>query len=101
MNEWMNEWMMHLYSALCIFVQPTRFKIMLGGGGGSPQPPPVCSIHMDALDVYYIYIYTYSALHKYCNCKDTIALLAVESKHLQIWLKDEHETKLQNVIFYY
>ncbi len=53
----MNEWMMHLYSALCIFVHPTRFKIMLGGG--SPQPPPVCSIHMDALDVYiYTYIHT-------------------------------------------
>ncbi len=38
---------------------------------------------------------------KYWNSKDEIALLAVESKHLQIWLKDEYETKLQNVTFYY
>ncbi len=29
------------------------------------------------------------------------ALLAVESRHLQIWLKDEYETKLQNYTFYY
>ncbi len=43
----------------------------------------------------------YSALQKYCNSKDKIALLAVESRHLQIWLKDEYETKLQNVTFYY
>ncbi len=49
----------------------------------------------------YIYIYTYSALHKYWDSKDKIALLAVESRHLQIWLKDEYETKVQNVIFYY
>ncbi len=35
--------MMHLYSALCIFVHPKRFKIMWGV---SPQPPPVCSIHL-------------------------------------------------------
>ncbi len=48
-----------------------------------------------------IYIYTYSALHKYWDSKDNIALLAVESRHLQIWLKDEYETKVQNVIFYY
>ncbi len=33
--------------------------------------------------------------------KTKIALLAVESRHLQIWLKDEYETKLQNVTFYY
>ncbi len=25
----------------------------------------------------------------------------MESRLLQIWLKDEYETKLQNVIFYY
>ncbi len=50
----------------------------------------------------YIYIYIlYSALHKYWNSKDNIALLAVESRHLQIWLKYEYETKLQNVTFYY
>ncbi len=42
---WMNEWMMHLYSALlCIAVHPKRFTIMWGGV--SPQPPPVCSIHL-------------------------------------------------------
>ncbi len=28
---WMNEWMMHLYSALCIAVHPKRFTIMWGG----------------------------------------------------------------------
>ncbi len=44
---------------------------------------------------------TYSALHKYWNSKDKIALLAVESRHLPIWLKDEYETKLQHVTFYY
>ncbi len=49
----------------------------------------------------YIYTHTYSPLHKYWNSKDTIAQLAVESRHLQIWLKDEYETKLQNVTFYY
>ncbi len=43
----------------------------------------------------------YSPLHKYWNSKDKIALLAVESRHLQIWLKDEYETQLQNVTFYY
>ncbi len=43
----------------------------------------------------------YSALQKYWNSKDKIALLAVESRHSQIWLKDEYETKLQNVTFYY
>ncbi len=41
----MNEWMMHLYSALlCIAVHPKRFTLMWGV---SPQPPPVCSIHLD------------------------------------------------------
>ncbi len=45
-SKWMNEWMMHLYSALlCIAVHPKRFTIMWGGV--SPQPPPVCSIHLD------------------------------------------------------
>ncbi len=46
MNYWiLNEWMMHLYSALlCIAVHPKRFTIMWGV---SPQPPPVCSIHLD------------------------------------------------------
>ncbi len=33
--------------------------------------------------------------------EDKIALLAVKTVHLQIWLKDEYETKLQNVTFYY
>ncbi len=102
MNEWMNEWC--IYIALCVFLYTQR--ALKSCGGVSPQPPPVCSIHLDALDVciytyIHTYIHTYSALHKYCKCKDTIALLAVESRHLQIWLKDEHETKLQNVIFYY
>ncbi len=36
----------------------------------------------------------HSALQKYWNSKDKIALLAVESRHLQIWLKDEYEKKL-------
>ncbi len=31
-SEVMNEWMMHLYSALCIVVHPKRFTIMWGGG---------------------------------------------------------------------
>ncbi len=43
----------------------------------------------------------YSALHKYWNSKDKFALLAVESRHLVIWLKDEYETKLQNVTLYF
>ncbi len=47
----------------------------------------------------YIYTHTHSALHKYWNSKVKIALLAVESRHLQIWLKDEYETKLQIVTF--
>ncbi len=34
MNEWMNEWMMYLYSALlCIAIHPKRYTIMWGGGG--------------------------------------------------------------------
>ncbi len=41
----------------------------------------------------------YSALQKYWNSKVKIALLAVESRHLQ--MNDEYETKLQNVTFYY
>ncbi len=49
----------------------------------------------------YIYIYIYSALRKYWNSTDKIAQLAVESRHFQIWLKDEYETNLQNVKFYY
>ncbi len=50
----------------------------------------------------FIFILTvYSALHKYWKSKDKIALLTVESRHLQIWWKDEYETKLQNVAFYY
>ncbi len=45
MNEWMNEWMRHLYSALlCIVVHPKCFTIIWGV---SPQPPPVCSIYLD------------------------------------------------------
>ncbi len=45
LKQWMNEWMMHLYSALlCIAVHPKRFTIMWGV---SPQPTPVCSIHLD------------------------------------------------------
>ncbi len=44
-DEWLNEWMMHLYRALlCIAIDPKRFTIMWGV---SPQPPPVCSIHLD------------------------------------------------------
>ncbi len=50
----------------------------------------------------YVYIYTvYSALQQYWNSKDKIALLAVELRQLQIWLKDEYKTKLQNVTLYY
>ncbi len=45
-SEVMNEWMMHLYSALLyIAVHQKRFTIMWGGG--STQPPPMCSIHLD------------------------------------------------------
>ncbi len=32
-SEVMSEWIMHLYSALCIVVHPKRFTIMWGGGG--------------------------------------------------------------------
>ncbi len=42
----MNEWIRHLYSALCIAVHQKCFTI-IWGGGVSPQPPPVCSIHLD------------------------------------------------------
>ncbi len=59
--------------------------------GSNTFPPTVCVCN----------IYVYSALHKYWNSKDKIALLAVESRHLQIWLQDEYEIKLQNVKFYY
>ncbi len=45
--------------------------------------------------------FTYSALQKYWNSKVKIALLAVESRYIQIWFKYEYETKLQNVTFYY
>ncbi len=46
-SEVMNEWMMHLYSALLyIVVHQKRFTIMWGGGV-STQPPPMCSIHLD------------------------------------------------------
>ncbi len=43
-NEWMNEWMKHLYSALlCIVVHPKCFTIMWGV---SLQPASTC-IHLD------------------------------------------------------
>ncbi len=42
-----------------------------------------------------------SALQKYWNSKDKIALLSVESRHLEVLLKDEYETKLENDTFYY
>ncbi len=49
MNEWMNEWMKHLYSAFIVYCHtPKALYNHVGGGGGvSPQPPPVCSIHLD------------------------------------------------------
>ncbi len=43
----------------------------------------------------------FKVLKKVLNSKDKIALLAVESRNVQIWLKDEYERKLQNVTFYY
>ncbi len=49
----------------------------------------------------FIYLVRTYTVPLYCNSKDEIALLAVESRHLQIWLKDEYETTLQNVTFYY
>ncbi len=58
---------------------------------------PICKFAYNGYSSFFIY----SALQKYWNSKDKIALLAVESRHLQIWLKDEYETKLQNVTFYY
>ncbi len=45
MNEWMNEWMMHLYSAFCVLLYTQ--SALQSCGGVSPQPPPVCSIHLD------------------------------------------------------
>ncbi len=48
----------------------------------------------------YIYIYTVYTVYTGWNSENKIVLLAVESRHLQI-LKDEYETKLQNVTFYY
>ncbi len=36
------------------------------------------------VDVIGSYCYTYSALQKYWKSKDKVALLAVESRHLQI-----------------
>ncbi len=47
----MNEWMMHVYSALlCIAVHPKRFTIMWGGGV-SPQPPPVVPAPAEFLSI--------------------------------------------------
>ncbi len=40
----------------------------------------------------------YSALQKYWNSKDKIALLAVESRHLQIWLKYECDYRTSHFI---
>ncbi len=61
--------------------------------------PPLIYIYMC---VYmYVYMYVCIALQKYWNSKVKIVLLTVESRHLQIWLQDEYETKLQNVTFYY
>ncbi len=47
---------------------------------------PIIYIHTHThIYIYiYIYIHTYSALQKYWNSKDKIALLAVESRHLQV-----------------
>ncbi len=58
------------------------------------HPPPPLAIPLAAH-------ITYSALHSYWNSKDKITLLAVESRHFQLWWKDEYERKLQNVTFYY
>ncbi len=45
MNELMNEWMMHLYSALlCIVVHPKRFTIMWGGGGGLSSTTTISAV---------------------------------------------------------
>ncbi len=49
----------------------------------------------------YMCVYRVSALQKYWHSKDKIALLTEKSRHLQIWLKDEYERKLQNDTFYY
>ncbi len=46
------------------------------------------NVHMCKKNKFFLqikqYIYIYSALQKYWNSKDKIALLAVESNHLQI-----------------
>ncbi len=42
---WMNEWMMHLYSAFCVLLYTQ--SALRSCGGVSPQSPPVCSIHLD------------------------------------------------------
>ncbi len=53
----------------------------------------------NSVDIFIINIkYTFLAVY---SAQDKIALLAVESRHLQIWVKDEYETQLQNVTFYY
>ncbi len=44
---WMNEWMMHLYSAFYDCCTPKALYNHVCVCGGSPQPPPVCSIHLD------------------------------------------------------
>ncbi len=38
MNEWMNEWMMHLYSAFCVLLYTQ--SALQSCGGVCPQPPP-------------------------------------------------------------
>ncbi len=78
-------------------------------------PPPPHPVQHTSSGIYYIYniltvyvcvciyiythTHTHSALRKYWNSKVKIALLAVESRHLHIWLKDEYETKIQIVTF--
>ncbi len=44
--KWMNEWMMHLYSAFIVYCHTPK-ALYNHVGGVSPQPPPVCSIHLD------------------------------------------------------
>ncbi len=44
-SEWMNEWMMHLYSAFIVYCHTP--KALYNRVGVSSQPPPVCSIHLD------------------------------------------------------
>ncbi len=45
-SEVMSEWIMHLYSALCIVVTPKALYNHVGGGS-LLNHPPVCSIHLD------------------------------------------------------